>query len=149
MVTRINASRSQLCRHARHLCDRIAEISKILYAKNNRSELTATNPCFRQRTVIDGKDVRLDYAKINGDVFRNPRLVRVISLEDDWCEDIDAPAAVIAALNNTDIRADIFLLQRLPDLQPKYSYTMELDSIAFQSNSFLNKSPTFTQKSLQ
>ena len=87
---------------------------------------------FVKETVIDGKDVRLDYAKINGQTYSVTRgLVRVISLEDDWCEDIDAPAAVIAALNNTDIRADIFTFwQRLPDLQPKYSYTMELDSIA-------------------
>ncbi len=87
---------------------------------------------FVKETVIDGKDVRLDYAKINGQTYSVTRgLVRVISLEDDWCEDIDDPAAVIAALNNSDIRADIFTFwQRLPDLQPKYSYTMELDSIA-------------------
>ena len=85
-----------------------------------------------KETVIDGKDVRLDCAKINGHAYSvSPGLVRVMSLEDDWCEDIDDPATVIAALNNSDIRADLFTFwQRLPDLEPKYSYTMELDSIA-------------------
>jgi hypothetical protein len=85
-----------------------------------------------KETVVDGKDACLDCAKVNGQIYSvTPGLVRVISLEDDWCEDIDDPAAVIAALNNTDIRADIFTFwQRLPDLKPKYAYTMELDSIA-------------------
>jgi hypothetical protein len=54
-----------------------------------------------------------------------------MSLEDDWYEDVNDPAPVIAALNNSDIKADIFTFwQRLPDTEPKYSYTMELDSIA-------------------
>src|SRR5947208_13950289 len=54
-----------------------------------------------------------------------------MSLEDDWYEDVTDPASVIAALNNSDNRADIFTFwQRLPDTEPLYPYQMELDSIA-------------------
>jgi GNAT acetyltransferase-like protein len=83
-------------------------------------------------TVTDRKAVSLDCAKINGQAYSVTRgLVRVMSLEDDWFEDVNDPAPVIAALNNSDIKADIFTFwQRLPDTEPKYSYPMELDSIA-------------------
>jgi hypothetical protein len=100
-------------------------------------ETTALNSAlpthvFVKETVIDGKDVRLDCATINGQTYSVTQgLVSVMSLEDEWCEDVDDPATVIAALNHSDIRADIFTFwQRLPDVKPKYSYTMELDSIA-------------------
>jgi hypothetical protein len=100
-------------------------------------ETTASNSLpqtdiYMKQTVIDGKTVNLDCAAIDGQTYSVTRgLVRVMSLEDDWYEDVSDPASVIAALNNSDNRADIFTFwQRLPDTEPKYSYPMELDSIA-------------------
>lgn len=85
-----------------------------------------------KQTVIDGKTVSLDCATIDGQTYSVTRgLVRVMSLEDDWYEDVSDPASVIAALNNSDNRADIFTFwQRLPDTEPRYPYQMERDSIA-------------------
>jgi len=100
-------------------------------------ETTASNSSqqtevYVKETLIDGKAISLDCAKINGQTYSVTRgLVRVISLEDDWYADVDDPPRVISALNNSDIRADVLTFwQRLPDVKPKYSYTMELDSIA-------------------
>jgi hypothetical protein len=85
-----------------------------------------------KEAVTNGKVVSLNCAKINGQTYSVTRgLVRVMSLEDDWYEDVNDPASVLAALNKSNIRADIFTFwQRLPDTEPKYSHTMELDSIA-------------------
>jgi hypothetical protein len=119
-------------RRARHPRDGIAGYRKYSMLKTTALNSSLPTQLYVKEAVIDGKDVRLDCAKINEQTYSvTPGLVRVVSMEDDWCEDIDDPAAVIAALNNSDIRADIFTFwQRLPDLKPKYSYTMELDSIA-------------------
>jgi hypothetical protein len=100
-------------------------------------ETTASNSLspteiYVKQTVIDGKTVSLDCATIDGQTYSVTRgLVRVISLEDDWYEDVSDPASVIAALNNSNNRADIFTFwQRLPDTEPRYPYQMERDSIA-------------------
>jgi hypothetical protein len=82
--------------------------------------------------VINGKAVSLDCAKINGQTYTVTRgLVRVMSLEDDWYEDVGDPTALIVALNNSDLRADIFTFwQRLPDVTAKYQYHTEWESLA-------------------
>jgi Acetyltransferase (GNAT) domain len=85
-----------------------------------------------RESVIDGKAVNLDCARINGQTYSITRdFVSVISLEDDWYEDVRDPASVIAVLNNSDNRADIFSFwQRLPEIEPRYPYQMQRDSIA-------------------
>jgi hypothetical protein len=85
-----------------------------------------------KNTVINGKAVSLDCAKIDGQTYSvTRRFVRVISLEDDWYEDVDDPTSLIAALNNSDLRADIFTFwQRLPDITAKYQYHAEWESLA-------------------
>ena len=100
-------------------------------------ETTVTNSLsqaetYVKETVIDGKTVCTDCATIDGQTYSvTPGLVRVMSLEDDWYEDVRDPASVIAALKNSDNKADIFTFwQRLPDTEPRYSYRMEPDSIA-------------------
>src|SRR4051794_41046161 len=85
-----------------------------------------------KNTVINGKSVTLDCASINGQVYSATRgFVRIVSLEDDWYEDVADPASVITALKNSNIRADVFTFwQRLPETEPKYQYHTEWESLA-------------------
>src|SRR5438477_9562244 len=51
--------------------------------------------------------------------------------QQEWFEDVENPEVLIGALQKTKRCPDILTFwQRLPDTQPKYSYAMELDSIA-------------------
>src|SRR5207244_7834207 len=51
--------------------------------------------------------------------------------QQEWFEDVENPEVLIGALQKTKHCPDILTFwQRLPDTQPKYSYAMELDSIA-------------------
>jgi hypothetical protein len=70
--------------------------------------------------------------EINGKrILIEGRVARIARLEQDWCEDVDDPEILIDALRKTVGGPDIVTFpQRLPDLEPKYSYRMELDSMA-------------------
>jgi Acetyltransferase (GNAT) family len=85
-----------------------------------------------KETPIDGKVGSFECATINAQTYCITRgLLRVMSLEDDWYEDVNDPVSVIAAVKESDIRADIFTFwQRLPDIQPKYQYHTEWESLA-------------------
>src|SRR6266480_4975543 len=51
--------------------------------------------------------------------------------QQEWFEDVENPEVLIDALQKSNDRPDILTFwQRLPDTEPKYSYPMELDSIA-------------------
>ena len=51
--------------------------------------------------------------------------------QQEWFEDVENPEMLIDALRKSKHRPDILTFwQRLPDTEPKYSYPMELDSIA-------------------
>ncbi len=51
--------------------------------------------------------------------------------QQEWFEDVENPEVLIGALQKTKHCPDILTFwQRLPDTQTKYSYAMELDSIA-------------------
>lgn len=69
---------------------------------------------------------------INGQrVMVEGRALRIASFEQEWYEDIEDPKTLINELRKTEARPDILTFwQRLPDTQPKYSYSMETDSIA-------------------
>ncbi len=59
------------------------------------------------------------------------RVPRIARLEQDWCEDVEDPEILINTLRKTAGGPDILTFsQRLPDLEPKYAYRMELDSMA-------------------
>lgn len=59
------------------------------------------------------------------------KIPRIARLAEEWFEDVQNPEALINSLRESNRRADILTFwQRLPDTQPKYSYCMELDSIA-------------------
>jgi hypothetical protein len=56
---------------------------------------------------------------------------RIAKLEQEWFEDVADPETLIEALRKIKLGPDILTFwQRLPDIQPKYSYHMEPDSIA-------------------
>jgi Acetyltransferase (GNAT) family len=100
-------------------------------------ETTASNSSrqtevYVKETPIEGKVVSFECATINAQTYCVTRgLLRVMSLEDDWYEDVNDPVSVIAAVNESDIGADIFTFwQRLPDVEPKYKYHTEWESLA-------------------
>jgi hypothetical protein len=69
---------------------------------------------------IDGKQIRIDGA-----------IRRVAQLDQEWFDDVEKPDALIDALRKTKPTPDIFTFwQRLPEMEPKYSYRMEPDAIA-------------------
>jgi hypothetical protein len=58
-------------------------------------------------------------------------ILRIASLEQEWYDDIEDPKTFINDLRETEPRPDILTFwQRLPDTEPKYSYSMETDAIA-------------------
>ncbi len=59
------------------------------------------------------------------------KVLRIASLEQEWYEDVEDPKMLINELRKAEPRPDILTFwQRLPDTEPKYAYSMELDSIA-------------------
>jgi hypothetical protein len=59
------------------------------------------------------------------------KILRIARLEQEWYEDIEDPQTLINELGSTEPKPDILTFwQRFPDTEPKYSYTMEPDSIA-------------------
>lgn len=69
---------------------------------------------------------------INGQrVMVEGRALRIASFEQEWYEDVEDPQALINELRKIEPRPDILTFwQRLPDTDPKYSYSMETEAIA-------------------
>lgn len=58
-------------------------------------------------------------------------LPAIARLEQEWCDDVEDPEAVMLALRVVRPKPDIFTFcQRLPDFERKYPYLMKLDAIA-------------------
>jgi hypothetical protein len=70
--------------------------------------------------------------EINGkSIIVEGKIPRIAKLGQEWFEDVENPEMLINALRSIEGGPDIFTFwQRLPDIEPKYSYTMEPDSIA-------------------
>jgi hypothetical protein len=88
---------------------------------------------FKRDTLVKGQPAQLDCVDILGQTYsvaRGP--ATMVSLEDEWYEDVRDPVAVIETLSkDSEIRADIFTFwQRIPDTEPKYKYEMEWESVA-------------------
>jgi hypothetical protein len=69
---------------------------------------------------------------VNGQrILIEGKLPRITRLEQEWYEDVENPEMLIDALRRIKGVPDILTFwQRLPDIEPKYSYNMEPDSIA-------------------
>jgi hypothetical protein len=70
--------------------------------------------------------------EINGKrIIIEGRVPRIARLEQELCEDAGDPEILVNVLRKTAGGPDILTFpQHLPDLEPKYAYRMELDSIA-------------------
>jgi hypothetical protein len=69
---------------------------------------------------------------INGHtILLEGRIPLIARLEQESCEDVEDPEALIKALQTVRPKPDILtFLQRLPDFQPRYPYFMTLDPVA-------------------
>jgi hypothetical protein len=88
---------------------------------------------FTKDTLVKGQPAHLECVNIGGQTFAvNKGAVAMVSLEDEWYDDVRDPASVIEKLKNSDgFKPDIFTFwQRLPDLEPKFSYHLEWEDIA-------------------
>ncbi len=70
--------------------------------------------------------------EINGNkIVIEGRVPRIARPEQEWFEDVENPDLLAEALREAQHGADILTFwQRLPDIEPKYSYRMERDPIA-------------------
>ena len=87
----------------------------------------------KRDTLVKGQPAQLDCVDILGQTYsvtRGP--ATVVSLEDEWYEDVQDPARVIEVLaNDSGIKADIFTFwQRVPNTEPKFQYQTDWESIA-------------------
>jgi hypothetical protein len=85
-----------------------------------------------KESLVKGQPTRIDCLELDGQsyvVSKGP--ATVVSLEDEWYEDVPHPARVIEALKSARVDADLFSFwQRLPDVQPRFPFYTELESIA-------------------
>jgi len=70
--------------------------------------------------------------EINGKrIVIEGRLPRIAKLEQEWCDDAGDPEILADALRKSANCPDILTFtQRVPDLDPRYGYQMELDAMA-------------------
>jgi len=88
---------------------------------------------FSKDTLVNGKPATIRCLEIAGQTFSiNSGLVTTVKLEDDWFQEVADPPAVIKFLqDHHEIRADVFsFCQRLPNIEPRFSFTCEWESIA-------------------
>lgn len=88
---------------------------------------------FFRDTLHRGKPSREECVTLGGQVFavrRQP--FTIVSLEDEWYEDVADPETVIHALRHSvDFHPDIFTFwQRVPDTERRYPYFVEWERLA-------------------
>lgn len=86
-----------------------------------------------KETLIKGRPAQVECVEVRDQTYavsRGP--VTMLSLEDDWFEDVHDPKAVIQTLQNSDgFKPDIFTFwQRLPDYEPRYDFPIHWEEIA-------------------
>src|SRR5262245_23750368 len=100
----------------------------------NSSHASETLRFLPRETVIEGRTGRIPCAEIGSQTYSIRRIgpARVVQLEHEWYEDVGEPRVVIDTLRRAKGgKADIFSFwQRLPDVEPKYSYSMEWEELA-------------------
>lgn len=71
-------------------------------------------------------------AIVDGNVLSvTGRLVKTARLAEEWYLDVDDPASIVRALRESRLGADVFTFwQRPPDIEPRFSYHREAESIA-------------------
>lgn len=110
----------------------VAEVSQALSCMQVASA-NAPLEVFQRETLIKGQRAQQQCITIAGQTYSIKRgLVTLVSLEDEWYEDVREPELVIEALErDRRVKADIFGFgQRVPNSVPAYQYPMESESVA-------------------
>ncbi len=88
---------------------------------------------FNRETLIKGKPAQVACVEIGGQTFTITKgVLGVVSLEDEWYEDVRDPRFVIHALKNAPgFKPDIFTFwQRVPETEQRHQYHIEWESLA-------------------
>ena len=88
---------------------------------------------FTKETLVKGQPTQLECVEIAGQTYAVKRgAITILSLEDEWYDDVRDPDAVIDLLMNSEgFKPDIFTFwQRLPELKPKFSHHVAWEEIA-------------------
>ncbi|HEY8549380.1 MAG TPA: hypothetical protein VIL35_05430 [Vicinamibacterales bacterium] len=88
---------------------------------------------FDKETLIKGQPATIRCLEILGQVYAlSPGPVRVLTLEDEWYEDVADPEAVIELLReHPELGVDVFSYwQRWPDVEPRYGEPARWERIA-------------------
>ena len=105
-----------------------------LMSARNSPPVSETLPLLLRETVIDGRSRHISCVEICGQIYTIIRTgpSGLVRLENEWYEDVREPGAIIDTLRRSKgIKGDIFTFwQRLPTLEPKYSYPIEWEELA-------------------
>jgi hypothetical protein len=87
---------------------------------------------FTREALINGEHAQIECLEIEGQTYTVSRsLTTAVRLEDEWFDDVSNPEAVIAALKQSSLAADIFTFwQRLPHTEPQFDFHREWEVIA-------------------
>jgi hypothetical protein len=87
---------------------------------------------YEEKIRVKGKDTKVPAIQINNKVvIIQGKYIKTARINDEWLEDVEDPEAIIRALKDSKVKADIFTFyQRLPETKPKYNYFMEWDNVA-------------------
>lgn len=99
------------------------------YDATGRAQMTRR---FTKESLVKGQPAQIDCVDVDGQTYTVSKgLATVVSLEDEWYEDVAGPHTVIDALKDSGVKADLFSFwQRLPDIEPKFYFYTEFESIA-------------------
>ena len=111
----------------------MAEQCESTHVRYHRFDAHTLHPAFAKQTLVNGKPASIQCIDIGGQTFViQDDLVSMLSLEEEWYEDLADPEAVIQALQKSSVPpADIFTFwQRIPDVGARYPYRTEWEEIA-------------------
>jgi hypothetical protein len=100
---------------------------------NTANSMLTIKRHFNKETLIDGIPRQIECVEIGTQIFAlSQGIIKTISLEDEWYDDIENPQAIIDILKSIPkLKADIFTFwQRLPCTEPKYDYYCECENLA-------------------
>jgi hypothetical protein len=90
-------------------------------------------PVFSKETLINGAPARIDCVDVGGQLLSlSRRPLKVVSLEDEWYEDLGDPVAAVESLKrDRELKPDLLTFwQRLPDTEPRYPFQYEWEEVA-------------------
>jgi hypothetical protein len=102
-------------------------------SKSNAFTASQELRVFPKSTMARGQPASIECLEIAGQVYAISRgVASVVSLEDDWFEDVADPLAVIETLKSgAGFKPDIFTFwQRVPDVELKYPFHVEWEEVA-------------------